>query len=632
MADLADALLASLPEKKQRLATAMLVGFQPREREVVVRVLLAMPPNARLDAVRVIDGLMRQTDAETCTELVDAFREAPDECQDLVALRKYLHLEPWCDVLRLPAEDRGALLRHVHGMADADRLDLGVRLGKGVVPAGALLELLDEDLDPRCTLCRFKRETEAYFIQCQGSDRARKSEKVLFAHSSHLYAFEREAAATPTTLDPRRETLLWRLGLDESDFGVFWGPELNGARRLRVDASTACDGCRAEVYAFMIEVGNDVELYHLKGAKKLSALQAKRDLDKHRAAWWTLEKHRTDLCFLLRCVADIQRHGRGRRKRAVVQHEVDLSTAAVFAKRSLELGHLGDLRAETRVRGHKWFGFDERERAEILRKRGLYAQLQNLRDPGDVSVADLHQRWQRVQVEDGGVSTRKREFDENGVPLTAEAAAHVFGTAPYVVEDETDVIRHAKREALAFENSAETTKSVFASHDAAVKRADFVSDVERWRDEANLVDDRRKKVEDQAAAGKAERARLRATKKVEMAALRDALRRDGLDRTLAGHEAERDLADRRRIQREVERRERISMTLEEAAQTAIDRFWGLPTALEKVRRADELQRLVWSSRVQAAHTVMRKTAAVAPLYKARDELERRLPPLADDVR
>lgn len=134
---------------------------------------------------------------------------------------------------------------------------------------------------------------------------------------------------------------------------------------------------------------------------------------------------------------------------------------------------------------------------------------------------------------------------------------------------------------------------------------------------------REKRLNQEQAAREA-RIRAREEEKERLRRLREALRLDGARRAADARAAKRAVAAAKAREEKREARERTAMTLQEADQTAVDRFWGLQLHNDRIRRLAEMERLVWMCRISASNEVMRKVEAVKPFFL--DELERRKPP------
>ena len=262
----------------------------------------------------------------------------------------------------------------------------------------------------------------------------------------------------------------------------------------------------------------------------------------------------------------------------------------------------------------------------MLVKRTLYCRLQSEKEhridkPAPATL------WSRSEVENFGVSSKKRELSAEGVPLTEAAAASVFGTAPLIVRDETAELRGEKDQAVDTEARSNAQNRAFRDHEDQLTRAQFAADCDSWRHDSLMVDDIREKRLNQEKLLREERIRVREAEKHRLRLLRDELRVDGANRAADARRALRAMREAKKWELKREANERTQMTLQEADQCAVDKFWGLYLKHERDRRIEEMRRLVWICRVNASHEVMRKTESIEPRFD--DELERRQPPLTN---
>ena len=89
----------------------------------------------------------------------------------------------------------------------------------------------------------------------------------------------------------------------------------------------------------------------------------------------------------------------------------------------------------------------------------------------------------------------------------------------------------------------------------------------------------------------------RAADKALGAARRAAMRLDALHRDEEAHRLKEEEAARRAAEAAHEAKERHNMSVEEARQTCVDDFWGLPTKWDSWRRLEAYKRKVWQARI-----------------------------------
>ena len=168
-----------------------------------------------------------------------------------------------------------------------------------------------------------------------------------------------------------------------------------------------------------------LEYNHLLGARKLKQLEAKQASERERAAWWHAERKRTQLHGAIQTLHAITLKVRARQHRA--RKAAARAEEARLQREALETAKLErlQLNAHTSTLLGKWEKNDERNTSAMLVKRTLYCRLQSEKEhridkPAPATL------WSRSEVENCGVSSKKRELSAEGVPLTEAAAASVL--------------------------------------------------------------------------------------------------------------------------------------------------------------------------------------------------------------
>ena len=192
-------------------------------------------------------------------------------------------------------------------------------------------------------------------------------------------------------------------------------------------------------------------------------MELRQQHERARAHWWTHERRRSMLHEAIQVLNVVQgkvatrrrldeRAAEKRRKQRLAR---DAADAATVAKKAVV--------AETRRLGGIWQKQDGDSTRRLLEKRSLYNRLQSEKEHR-LDAAANKERWRRKDVKNGGVSSRKREFSDDGIPLTAAAAAATFGLTPLVVRDETDELRGIRNEAADYEHRSEEANRAFHKH------------------------------------------------------------------------------------------------------------------------------------------------------------------------
>ena len=625
--ELVDRLVDELPIEKQKDIIATLATLRPSDRRVFVGTLLEHVPDEgiRLKAFNILESLFEaepEDPAAAAAPLISAFTDDPTEGVDIVLLHGTFPEHRWRELPRLARDQRSALIAHFRRMTQAERKRVGRACGQ-LLPFSCVLRLLDEPPDHRCSMCAYKREHRRQFLLEQNASGEAPADRLLQPFAADLYTFCEDLVE-----DPAHPSLLTWLGLEESGARVCFDLGRSDARGfdVRIDTATICGPCRQEVYGFMAHHTNDREYHHLLGNRKLKQLEAKQKSEDARARWWHAERRRSVLHGAIQCLHGIAGKVRAREHRAAraaerAERERLRLEAIEEAKRAR-----ADLERETSGLLGKWEANDVRNTDAMLVKRTLYCKLQSEKEHRSDRKAPTT-LWRRDEVANGGVSCKKREISDDGVPLTEAAAAYIFGTAPLIIADDSGAVARERHRAADYEARSAAQNEAFASHESMLTKAQFAADCESWRHDSLMVDDAREKLLNAEAILREERIRKREEEKARLKVLREELRVDGAARAADARRALRATREAKKHERAREKNERARMTLQEADQCAVDKFWGVFLKHERDRRLEEMRRLVWICRVNASHEVMRKTESIEPLFK--DEIERRKPPLTN---
>ena len=609
--ELVDRLVDVLPVAAQKGVIRCLATLDPAHRRVFVQTLLDHVPDEaiRLKAFSIIERLLDASPGDpgsAAGPLVATFADDPTEAVEIINLWETFPEHRWRELPVLDGPRRSALLGYFRQMTRAEKKKVGRACG-GLLPMHSVLELLDAPPDHRCSMCRVKRAHKAQYLleqNAEGSEEA-PADRLLQPFTADLYTFElRDEDAK--TRNPVPPSILKRLGLEDSIACVCFD---HG--RVRVDTATICGACRAELYGFMAHLGNDREYQHLLGARKLKQLQLKQEQENARAAWWRAERKRSVLYEAVQTLHGVRGKVRARAHRA--KKAAEAAAEATKRRDAVEAARRAraELNAETTLRLEKWVDNDARNTGEMLVKRTLYCRLQSEKEHR-LDKPALATRWDRREVENGGISSKKRELSDDGIPLTEAAAAAVFGTAPLVVPDESAALAAYKGRAADYEGRSVAENANFRSHSDTLSREQWTMDCDAWRHDSLIVDDIREKRRNHEALLREDRIRVREDEKARLRLLREEHRLDGAARAADARRALRATREAKRMELKRERAERTAMTLQEADQCTVDRFWGVFLNYERDRRLEEMRRLVWLYRIDASHEVMKKTKSVSP--------------------
>lgn len=623
-----EALLSELEDfdGTRNAVVACLAAFAPPERRILVDTLLhfVATNEVRVQCIRILESLLRDEEKEKqqgrAARLISAFSENRQLAAGIIQLYSALPPARWCECFELlDVESRSRLLSYTDKMTAAERQHLG-QACSSLLPLRALLQLLDNLPDQACSLCRAKRECKRHYLLCQNMDAEPEHDRLHFPHNDTLYSFEHLETKRVKEGEKKmgEPSLLARLGLADSMHCVFYNST------HRVDTSMLCRACKEEVYAYVGEVGNDREVFHLIGSNKLKLLKLQSQHDAARAQWWTYEAHRNQLATTLAVIFESRKNEKKRAKKAEQEQRYTLA----ILRRSEQLTRAREDRTIMLERcikaDRKWQQNLRQDADRMLAKRTIYSLLQI--SEHDESL--LHQPtlllWKRCEVEGGGISSRKRELSENGIPLTADAASAVFGSRTLVVADETEDLRHQKALAISRETELSAHRNMMLEDSTDLLRAQKVQELKQWVMYSEAIEDTRRHRKAGEEHMREQRRKRREEERAYLRRLRLELRKESQNRAEEERRAIEDMRAAKQNELAAEANQRFAMMLAETEQCAIDRFWGVTTESQRLRRLDQMQRVIWTSRIALCNDVMRKTESVEPFYK--DELERRQPP------
>lgn len=587
----AEALVLSLPEAHRQLGRRCLGKLPPVLRSKLVKSLTAI----RIPELRVLalDLVVRRT--EDPAPLIEAID------QRLLELACALDRDRWTDLIVLPSDDRRRFLQHFDNFTFAEIQSIA----KEPLPITSLLALFDGTPDDTCSLCRQMKAHDKQYRWSQDLFDPPKPYENRTCFGSDLFSFDEDDKGT---------SLLERIGLKESRARVY----LNGCNgRFHVETCTLCRRCKDDVYAYVAEVGNDRRLHEVIGKRKLKELELRQKDDRARGQWWSVETLRMKVAVTLRAIHDARQ---GVQRRLTLsdrdrQREA-LGTLKAAKREANDAAAKATMQLALDVR-EKWQDNVDRSVFDELKHKTIYALLQ-----AEAEVDSRPQFWDHDAT---FLSSKKREIDLKGVPLTAPAAKAVFGTTPLIVVDETPALRLDKDRARQVEAEFLAQQQLLGKNSRDLLKASWRFDVNSWVDHSRKLDEAKQRQKDREEHQREERRKLREQERRRLRQLRTELRLEAQRRSERDQRALEEKLLAEQEEREAEDRERRAMCFAEADQCSIDRFWGIITDANRQRRLDELRRLIWLSRIAACNEVMRKTESVLPFFE--DELERRLPPM-----
>jgi len=622
MMKLIDALVESMPAQHQEMCVRVMSRMDPSHRRVFTEILseVVTDEDQQLRAFFCCDSLLSKYGPTSCEALVTAFQDDAEEAGMIVDLHACFVEERWRELPELPRQQRTELIDLMRKMTHAEQKKVGRACGK-LLPMVCVLQLLNELPPKYCPLCRIKRAHEEQYLLEQGLEEETSQNKLALPFTPDVYCFE-ERSEDPSDASSSE---LRKLGLEDSDACVIFDKK---GYNFRIDTARVCPECRRGVYGVMAHLANDREYHHLTGKKKFKQLEARMANEKARAAWWTAEHRRSLLHVAIIALNEVHENVETRaelkRRQAEQRARQLLLDDAAEAKEVARSAVVDYTRRIAETMKSKDREVMERQ----LARRDLYFRLQSEKE-ARTNCAPRKERWRRSEVQNNGISSRKREFSDDGVPLTAAAAAATFGLTPLVVRDETEELRAFRREAADFERRSDASRKAFREHSENIAKREFTTDCEGWVHDALMVDDLREKKLKQEQAAREARIRARNAEKLRLKKLREQFRADGVIRAADARIASDEIKKRKLLEVKREASERTQMCLAEADQKIVDEYWGFHLHKEREWRLAEMARLIYQLRLDTTNEVMRKTESIRPFFA--DEVERKKPPSAAPV-
>lgn len=622
MMRLIDVLVESMPKEHQAMCVRVMSRMEPQHRRVFTETLSDHVTDAdrQLRAFQCCDSLLTQYGPQSCAALVASFQDDPAEAATIIDLHPCFVESRWKELPELNREKRTELINLFRLMTHAEQKKVGRACGK-LLPMTRVLQLLNHLPEKHCPLCRIKRLYAEQYLLEQGLEEDTSQNQLRLPFTPDVYAFE-ERDEDPSS---DHASALRQLGLEDSDACVIFDKK---GYNFRIDTARICPECRRGVYGVMAHLANDREYHHLTGKKKFKQLELRMANEKSRAAWWTAEKKRSLLHVAIQALnevkekvttrAELKRRQAERRARQLLEDD------ALLAKEVARNAVVDYTRRIAEVMRAK----DKDHQVKELARRDLYFRLQSEKEHC-VNCEPRKERWRRSEVENNGISSRKREFSDDGVPLTAAAAASVFGLTPLVVRDETAELQALRREAADFELRSDRARAAFKEHADSIARREFSTDCEGWVHDALMVDDLKDKKLKQEQAAREARIKARDAEKLRLNKLRAEFRKDGMKRAADARKALDAVKRRRALGPKREAAERTQMSCQEADQKRVDMYWGIHLNYDRISRLEEMARLVYQMKLEVTNEVMRKTESIRPFYL--DEKERKRPPSAAPV-
>lgn len=568
-------LLSEMPDSwHSRVMSCLAALDEPEERRMLVEVLTRMSGDDDKRA-QCIEALEEEEQTLKTSSDAAALVRAIYEDDRILRVRDAFGPSRFREVfVKFDSEERRRL---TEALAQSTEDELGAIGENCNVPMRALLKLLEE-FPTKCSLCHERRAHKKHFELCVGANGSTAQPEEWKSFASKLLSFKKTKKST---------TLFDQFGIQDSEYGVVFEPT-----GRRVDTSTICKGCRGDVYDFVGNVDNDREIYHLTGHSKLEQLQSQSRHDSARAEWWLFERERSRLAATLDSVRRMQRGVRKRHKQTERDRESSEKRRVQNEREEAARNERAAMELTWEKIDGKWREHVTRDTERNLALKTVYSALQHEEDSSTTTKRRSCLLWKRIEVENGGISSQRRDLsEEGGVPMTATAASVLFGTTPSpVIRDETEALRRQKLLAIKCESHLKEQRRMFDGHDNELARAHLARERDdrlhffEMTEEARL----RRLARDEHA--REQRRKLREEERARLRKLRQELREEGERRRNEQHLA---LAEMQAIQDrrfEAEKSERVHMMFAEHDQCVVDRFWGIPTEECRLRRKEEMCR------------------------------------------
>lgn len=375
--------------------------------------------------------------------------------------------------------------------------------------------------------------------------------------------------------------------------------------RYPVDLVNICDLCLREVHDAISTIHRNTEVHHLDAAERKEALKAIHSEESELAVIIGQIAHTRGLRrgkeFLLRALSVWQR-GKADELRAVQQESNRQSRQSAREKAQDDRAQL--IQKALAV-DQKWKILDRQSDIQALNRRMNYAMVQRHMGFSEQRPAPTQRKHSR--------SWSLKGFDEEGLPITEEAARQMFGHK--VVEKEPEDASQLNK----WREIADAKANIYQRRRdllQAAKRKQELKELEELKDyvrERNVILDRhQKQMERIAAQAEADRIAQRAAERERRRALRFARYLEE-ERVFMAEEDRRSGLVRFLLYESVrEERERARMFEEECEQCELDRFWGFDY-YENCMKQEELRlRQFYEDRVRLKNEQLVNMKCILP--------------------
>ena len=368
-------------------------------------------------------------------------------------------------------------------------------------------------------------------------------------------------------------------------------PLVNAASRAyTVDTKILCAGCKVSVYRVALMSSDDTPIHHLLYDVKHDMLRQRRDQSVLKGRWWNEEKREADFKATVDAIVQANHSTKIRKRDERKKRESAAERARLAALHAAQEKAHSDMVNEALEDDVRWKSQHQQSLMKSLSTTSLLAALSFETSYGVHEPAQKGRKNLR--------STKRAEYhDESGIPLTAASAAVKFGTAHDVVEDESMKLNEWVGDLSETKAKLDWRKEEQRRQREASERVNFDLNKEKWLVDAQVVQDKITGKYNRQAFIRTEKIKKRDEEKRINNLLRKAMREESDRRYAEAMEAENARMRRKAEEEAVELAERKRMSVAEAEQTYVDRFWGFPTTAEWNRREEERRRREYERRL-----------------------------------
>lgn len=539
------------------LLLELLDGVGPERRDVLINSIITFYPDRRELYMKIIQGLEEPQLGELLTDL------PIDIVQYFIEICRYLN------PFQREFEIFSGLVRELSFREVYD-----------------LMNFCNEPFAKQCRLCRLRRLHILEFRMSQGQ-------------------LKPEDYSKPGVVEHYETATVWKadgehfFSFGYSEGRVFW-------RGKEVDLVKICDGCLDDVNKALAEVNRLEPVFHLEGAERKEKLTEMRVEEKARAKLIrelsVKRLHRRAKEWSIRALKSLREgYIREEQERQEATSRILRQRAEAARREAQQQALHAALHCDQR-----WKKQEQRTQQQRSSKRddlaGLNFQLPFSRDLPAEPSREHHHSWQLAA------------FSPSGLPLCGSAAAERFGTGKVKADIRTPELSMWKNQSAYLHKNYLERVAAEERCQAEARRKE-AEDLNKYLQEHQFASNRAAKLR-RLAAEQAEEDRLEA-RALAKAKRREARLKAGEseERKAMAEEDERSQQHRYYLKEcEIIRRELSNMRREEAAQTAIDRYWGIPTSIVNMKNKKEENTAAWVAKVEELRALGMQTANWVP-YK-----------------